>query len=182
MQYILKIIVTFICLLSDQMFFFWGLRGRVHELWFFSQVQHFNPGIKGWPERLKWIKVTLLHDLLSSFSWTKLGDIINGLNCVASSRLLHLSGGLPGFLSLVEGEDGVESWFVPTSWWEIIGRNTEYYKTLRQFLPNRKTVFCAVPARSPDLGAGSLAVVRVLQDLAPDCRISVEPRLVPLPG
>ena len=39
-------------------------------------------------------------------------------------------------------------------------------------------MFCAVPARSPYLGEGSLAVVRVLQDPAGDCRISVESRTV----
>ena len=39
-------------------------------------------------------------------------------------------------------------------------------------------MFCAVPARSPYLGEGSLAVVRVLQDPAGDCRISVESRMV----
>ena len=59
--------------------------------------------------------------------------------------------------------------------------NIEYYKTLRQFLPNRKT-FWAVPARSPCLGVGNLAVVRVLQDPDGDCRISVESRLVHVPA
>ena len=56
--------------------------------------------------------------------------------------------------------------------------NIEYYKTLRQFLPNTKTMLLAVPARSPYLGEGSLAVVRVLQDPPRVSRISVESSLV----
>ena len=52
---------------------------------------------------------------------------------------------------------------------------------MRQFLPNRKTMFLAVPARSPVLGVGSFAVVRVVQDPAEDCRISVESRQVYFP-
>ena len=39
---------------------------------------------------------------------TVLGDVLDHLHCVAISRLLHLSGGLPGFLCLVEVEDVVE--------------------------------------------------------------------------
>ena len=35
-------------------------------------------------------------------------DVLDHLHCVALSRLLHLSGGLPGFLCLVEVEDVVE--------------------------------------------------------------------------
>ena len=42
-------------------------------------------------------------------------------------------------------------------------------------------MFLAVPARSPVLGVGSFAVVRVVQDPAEDCRISVESRQVYFP-
>ena len=44
----------------------------------------------------------------SSFSRTVLGDVLDHLHCVILSWLHHLSGGLPGFLSLVEVEDVVE--------------------------------------------------------------------------
>ena len=40
--------------------------------------------------------------------WTELGDIVDSLNCVVISLHSHLSSWLPGFLRLVEGEDGVE--------------------------------------------------------------------------
>ena len=50
-----------------------------------------------------------------------------------------------------------------------------------QFLPNMKTMLLAVPARSPYLGEGSLAVVRVLQDPPGVSRISVESSLVTVP-
>ena len=43
----------------------------------------------------------------TSSSGTVQGDISSDLNCVPRSRLLHLSGGLPGFLCLVKEEDGV---------------------------------------------------------------------------
>merc|ERR1711923_691406 len=48
--------------------------------------------------------------------------------------------------------------------------------------PNTNTTLLAVPARSPALGEGSLAVVRVLQDLpGVSSRISVESSLVYFP-
>ena len=50
-----------------------------------------------------------------------------------------------------------------------------------QFLPNMKTMLLAVPARSPALGEGSLAVVRVLQEPPGVSRISVESSLVNVP-
>ena len=42
-------------------------------------------------------------------SRTVLGDIVDNIHCEPISRHSHLSSWLPGFLCLVEGEDGVES-------------------------------------------------------------------------
>ena len=47
--------------------------------------------------------------MLSSGSRTELGNIVDNLHCVVASLHSHLSiSRLPGFLCLVEGEDGVE--------------------------------------------------------------------------
>jgi len=46
--------------------------------------------------------------MLSSSSRTMLADIFNLLHSVRFSLHIHLSSWLPGFLCLVEGEDGVE--------------------------------------------------------------------------
>ena len=46
--------------------------------------------------------------MLSSSLRAELGDTFNHLNCMTISRLSHFPGWLPGFLCLVEEEDGVE--------------------------------------------------------------------------
>ena len=64
--------------------------------------------------------------------------------------------------------------------WYLVLLIIEYYKTLRQFLPNTKTMLLAVPARRSYLEEGSL-MVRVLQDPPGVSRISVESSLVHVP-
>ena len=46
--------------------------------------------------------------MLSPSSRTELRNIFSELDCVVISRHSHLSSWLPGFLCLVEGEDGIE--------------------------------------------------------------------------
>ena len=50
----------------------------------------------------------------------------------------------------------------------------KYYKTLRHFLPNMNTTLFRVAALSEDLGEGSVAVVRVVQDPPGYTIVSVE--------